>query len=309
MARIRYLLGTILKHYSIGWLRKAERAIAEARSRPSQDLDGGRVPGLPAYELHKTQLITKSLFNGLLLARFRNHDPLTLGYGAGVDERCVEYPWLFAQLSDEPGTLLDAGSSLNHEYILCHPLLQRKVIHILTLAPEPNCFWRRTVSYLFSDLRDIPIRDGYYDTIVCLSTLEHIGCDNSVYTQKETHREDRPEDFVRVMQELRRVLKAEGSLLLTVPFGRYRHFGEFQQFDHALLSRAINAFGRTREVSSTFYRYTADGWNIATLQECADCEYVGWGLHPPRDPALLTVKQPDGAAAARAVACVRIVKA
>ena len=165
------------------------------------------------------------------------------------------------------------------------------------------------MSYMFSDLRDIPIRDGYYDTIVCLSTLEHIGCDNTVYTQNEIHRENRPDDFVHAMRELRRILKAEGSLLLTVPFGRYRHFGEFQQFDQALLSCAIDAFGCIREVCSTFYRYTANGWNIATSRECADCEYVDWGLHPPHDPVLQARKQPDGAAAARAVACVRIVKA
>jgi len=35
------------------------------------------------------------------------------------------------------------------------------------------------------------------------------------------------------------VLKPGGSLFLTVPFGIYRHFGTFQQFDRKLLSRVV----------------------------------------------------------------------
>ena len=88
------------------------------------------------------------------------------------------------------------------------------------------------------DLRDIPVRDAYYDTISCLSTLEHIGCDNRPFTHKNSNREHRPEDFIFVMKELRRVLKPGGSLLLTVPFGVYRHISVQQQVVRNSLSRA-----------------------------------------------------------------------
>ena len=61
----------------------------------------------------------------------------------------------------------------------------------------------------------------------------------------------------------------------------------------------------------TFYRYSRDGWQMAQDEECADCEYVAWvsefmrtGLAPePRQ------HEPDYAAAARAVACVKVMKA
>ena len=169
-------------------------------------------------------------------------------------------------------------------------------------------FWQKGISYLFHDVRDIPIRDAYYDTIACLSTLEHIGCDNALYTGDEAHRECKPEDFVLAMQELCRVLKLGGRLFLTVPFGIYRHFGTRQQFDQKLLARAIEAFGKESLLSVTFYRYTAEGWNVADAADCAECEYVEW-IARTRDqwPDPLPV-EPDLAAAARAVACVRLIK-
>jgi len=180
----------------------------------------------------------------------------------------------------------------------------------LTLAPETNCFWNKGISYLFEDLRWIPIRDAYYDTIVCLSTLEHVGCDNTFYIGQSAYKEQRSEDFLIAMQELARVLKPGGTLLLTVPFGAYRHFGSFQQFDSQLLSRAVAAFGETSGMSVNFYRYTVQGWDIASEEECANCQYVDWlvevrsGAPWPTSPR----REPDLAAAARAVACVKLTK-
>ena len=39
-------------------------------------------------------------------------------YGFRVDERVVEYPWLFSRFFAGEGTLLDAGSTLNFDYLL-----------------------------------------------------------------------------------------------------------------------------------------------------------------------------------------------
>jgi hypothetical protein len=288
---------------AIRWLKNRD-----ADKPMHQYLQSGRVPWTPGYGLYRSQFIAQALADETLLERFRRCEPLPSDYGVGLDERCIEYPWLMAYLCDEPEILLDAGSTLNHDVILDHPVLQRKVIHILTLAPEANCFWQKSISYFFCDLRDILIRDSYYDTVACLSTLEHVGCDNTLYTRNDLDREHCPEDLVLVMEELRRVLKPGGTLLLTVPFGAYRHLGTFQQFDRKLLSRAIEAFGKACQVTTTFYRHTAEGWNLADTDDCAACEYVEWIMRPPAERPHKFPLQPDGAVAARAVACVQIVK-
>jgi SAM-dependent methyltransferase len=298
-----------LKRFLPPILVETIRGLSKVRASSQRYIRRGRVPWSPGYLAHRAQVIAEALSDGDLLKSFRCGGPLPPGYGLGIDERCIEYPWLLAHLPDGPGNVLDAGSALNHEFILDRPVLQCKVLHILTLAPEANHFRRKGITYLFEDLRDIRIRDAYYDTVACLSTLEHVGFDNTPYSSDETHREHRPEDFVFAMRELRRVLKSGGSLLLTVPFGVYRDLGTFQQFDRTLLSHAVEEFGATREVSETFYRYTAEGWNVADADECERCEYVGWiTRRPDQWPRPLPV-EPDRAAAARAVACVRLLKA
>jgi SAM-dependent methyltransferase len=273
-------------------------------------LRGKRVAWSRGYWIYWEKLIVQALRDESLLERFRHGDPLPPDYGIGIDERCIEYPWLLAHLHEGPEALLDAGSTLNYDFILDHPVFQSKLIHILTLAPEWNCFWQRCISYLFHDLRDIPIRDDYYDTIACLSTLEHIGCDNMPLTHSETHREHRPESFAFAMQEFRRVLKPGRSLFLTVPFGIYRDMGVQQQFDRNLLSRAVEAFGKANEVTETFYRYSIKGWNVADPTDCAECEYVESSVRvwTNKHQSSLPPVEPDLAAAARAVACVKLVK-
>ncbi|MEW6183479.1 MAG: methyltransferase domain-containing protein [Bacillota bacterium] len=230
------------------------------------------------------------------------------GYGVGIDERCVEYPWLVANMDAGPGYFLDAGSTLNHDYVLEHPVFRQKKLWIMTLAPEDHCFWRKGISYEFCDLRQIPIVDDYFDAIACLSTLEHIGLDNALYTHDEFYRERQPKDFVRAVQELRRVLKPGGVMYISVPYGAYADLGAFQQFDKNLLSLAVEAFEPYTEKSEVFYRYREDGWNTAGAEECASCKYAEWVSKPRSEWPNPVPVEPDRAAAARAVACVYFTK-
>jgi hypothetical protein len=112
------------------------------------------------------------------------------------------------------------------------------------------------------------------------------------------------------MQELSRVLKSGGCLYLTVPFGTQQRFGGFQQFNSDLLAQALEAFGNASAITKMFYHYGMNGWNLATEEECARCEYVDWvGRAFSGEPWPEPLRcEPDHAAAARAVACVRIVK-
>lgn len=269
----------------------------------------GRLPFGPGYHQAKQQLIEAALADPGLLQAFRAGGTLPAGYGVGIDERCVEYPWLFSHLQPGPERLLDAGSVLNHEFILRPLLAGGRKLHVLTLAPEPVCHWQLGAGYLYEDLRDIPVRDALYDTVVCLSTLEHVGCDNTLYGAGQASGSAGAEGLAAVARELKRVLRPGGQVLFSVPFGAYEHHGTFQQFDLAWVQQTLAAFGSVRDVSSVFYRYTAEGWNMAKAEECAGCHYVAWSHRPwPQWPPVPLPVEPDRAAAARAVACVRLVK-
>jgi hypothetical protein len=271
---------------------------------------GVSVPWSRSYGEYKLRMIDRSLSDRDLLERFRTGEILQAKYGYGLDERIIEYPWLFANLPEAAHNILDAGSILNNEVVLNQGYFSDKRLHILTLAPEDVCFWQKGISYYYEDLRCIPTRDEFYDVVVCLSTLEHIGCDNTLYTKDKTDSKIALEDFLSVMKELRRVLKHGGSLFLSVPFGRYEYLGMFQQFDQSLLSSAISSFGHADIVRQDYYKYSQYGWQIAKAEDCSDCEFVKWIIEAWQRGSIpfFVPKEADLAAAARAVACLHLIK-
>jgi len=261
-----------------------------------QYLSGGRIPYSAGYDQYRRQFLSQVLSDAEQVSRFATRSPLPVGYGRGLDERCVEYPWFFSKASRVARRYLDAGSAMNHAYILSGQLWRDKELTIVTLKPERQSYWDRGISYQFSDLRDLPFRDCWFDEVVCLSTLEHVGMDASVFTHDTTHREHNRNDFEVALLELRRVLKPGGCLLFSVPFGKYQDSGWFQQFDAALLERCSEAF-QPVERDNYFFRYHLSGWEVANPDECADCLYAEWS------PDLAKQPPEDLAANARAVAC------
>jgi SAM-dependent methyltransferase len=268
----------------------------------------GKTPFAPGYSAYRNRLMRRMLGDDTLLAAMHAGAPLPPGHGVGLDERCIEYPWALSHLQHARGCLLDAGSVMNNELLMVHPVVARQTLHILTLAPEPECFWSRGVSYLYGDLRHNPVRDAFYDNVVCLSTLEHVGCDNSNYSGRSTDREDRRADYREAIRELARVLRPGGTLLFTVPFGRHAHHGWLQIFDELMIEDAVTSFGPAREREDRYYRYTPAGWNISTVAECADATYTTWMAQGGSAHSRWPTREADGAAAARAVACIRLVK-
>src|SRR5215213_10351041 len=113
-----------------------------------------------------------------------NAEALPHGYGFRLDERIIEYPWLLSRLPRGSGALLDAGSVLNHDFLLLRETLREKRMFISTLAPEPISYNEYRISYVYEDLRASCFRDSYFDWIISLSTIEHIGMDNTLlYTE------------------------------------------------------------------------------------------------------------------------------
>lgn len=258
-------------------------------------LAGQNMPWTPGYDWHKKRVIEEAIRDGQF-----NPDSLANGYGWRLDERVVEYPWLFAHLPKGPGKLLDAGSSLNHPYLLTHPRLAEKRCYISTLAPEASAAWDKGVSYVYEDLRDISFRDNFFDWVVCISTLEHIGLDNTLlYTSDSTKKESDTSAFAECIAQLKRVLTPGGTLFLSVPYGAYANHGWFQVFDAQKVDEILSLFAPTSYKESV-YQYHPEGWAPSTRTEAASATY--FDIHKTQQ------YDPDYAAASRAIVCLQLTK-
>ena len=274
------------------------RWVTSAASRPpalAQRFLPPELPWTPDYTATHTAFLEAVLDDPNLVARFAGEKVLPDGYGVGLDERVVEYPWLISRLSG--GRVLDAGSVLNHAHILDRVLPGIGSLSIATLRPETPSFPERGINYHYGDLRELPFEDDSFEAVVCLSTLEHVGMDNTIYGVDDVRANDPRHEARRALAELERVSAPGGKLLLSVPFGHREDHGWFRQFDADDLADLISA-SRFSTVKTEIFRYSAAGWQRSSAQDAASCRY--------RDYHRDTAPVSDLAAAARAVACLEV---
>lgn len=228
-------------------------------------------------------------------------DPKNLdrSYGRWMDERIVEYPWLLSRLPRGSGQLLDAGSVLNFDFILRLETFRTKRIFISTLAPESESFLQKGISYVYEDIRDTCYRDGFFDWIVSLSTIEHVGLDNTkLYTNDPKKKESDPYAFLSAVAEFRRILKPGGILYLSVPFGIRKNLGWLQVFDGEMVNAVLHAFSPMSR-SEWIFRYQDGAWRSSSREASKNSEYFDCHSEDLKKARV---------AAAEAVICMELVK-
>lgn len=214
-------------------------------------------------------------------------------------ERCVEVPWAAAHLH-KAGRLLDVGFSMSPPewmgVLLAARTLGSDLVGIDIIDPERvrNRYPADTVDQVF----DVPVRvesvldaqpgAELFDTITCISTLEHIGFDfasapgveDSAFaraTTAETAVSNRdPATDGLFLDSAARFLRPGGSLLVSVPAGKggpilhqdsLGFFTHQFEYDPNAWSALISDPRFTLE-SASYYRLDPDlGW-----QEAANCE-------------------------------------
>ena len=279
------------------------------RKRLASYLKSDRRPWREGYYEYREKSLGEAVNNDSLLDTFAANDPLPKGYGYRLDARIIEIPWVLSRMRKASGgRFLDAGSALNYDFVLTAPALKEKLTTIVTLAPEGQAFWQLGVSYVFGDLRDLDFKDERFDFVACISTIEHIGMDNTMYAENlQIAQRSDPSEFVLAVKELKRVLKTNGSLFISFPFGRYENHGWFQQFDAALVDTLLGAFEPSRHHES-IYQYHPDGWQLSNREACKECEFFDVHTSKYSDPNSTIEYPPDYPAGERAVACLELIK-
>ena len=267
----------------------------------------GRKPWSEGYSQFKEEYIQRSINDLSVLEIFQNGLPLPKQYGEFLDDRAVEYPWLISCLEQRSCRILDAGSALNFSWIIKHPKLSQKDIAIVTLEPEIHCYWQDRVSYVYGDLRNLPFRDDWFDEVVSISTIEHIGMNNSLYSNNQSFVEREKLSFLKAVSELKRVTKPGGKVYITVPYGKYTNFGWYQQFNAEMVDQIVDTFAPDN-FAETYFCYESGGWSIGDKDYCQ--KFDGFNVHETKYFNEKSTKDydPDYAAASRAVAALELWK-
>lgn len=145
-------------------------------------------------------IITKELFNPSFLGLFVN--PFYFA-------RSGLYKNIFALLPNLSGKLLDIGCGRKPYESMCN------VDKYIGLEIDDAGNRLRDYADVFYDGKTIPFDDNYFDSIISNQVFEHVF---------------NPDEF---LQEINRVLKADGVFLLTVPFVWDEHE---QPYDYARYS-------------------------------------------------------------------------
>jgi SAM-dependent methyltransferase len=209
-----------------------------------------------------------------------------------ISERIVEYPLVFQKITRTHGRILDIGSS---ESFLPYQLasLGHQVVASDLLPPTQH--WRKRTQqgrwelkedqggYLFRHptlhfVREDATRLGHpditFDYVTAISTVEHFGC-YGVRQPDPTH------VGKQAMKEMHRVLKADGTLLMSVPYGTGsdspRNWLLQLVFNESLLAQYLERF---TIVELLFFTYRQNHWHKCERAEAeqADCSTRTTGM-------------------------------
>jgi SAM-dependent methyltransferase len=198
----------------------------------------------------------RGLDDALLAAR---RGPLRgLGAPPGTDERRIEIPWVLSRYRGER-RVLDVGYAYAPAaYLEALTALRAEDLVGVDLADERHDIpGLRPVK---ADLRALPFADGAFDLAHCISTIEHVGWDNTVYGSA-AERDDG--GMERALRELGRVLAPDGRLLITVPTGVDEHHGWFVQ-QPASAWLALFARAGLEASEHEIYELGPGGWGSVT---------------------------------------------
>ena len=236
------------------------------------------------------RLLTSREFQEVLtveqILRERSHSskPFTIGPGERLEapnttERVVEIPWMLSRYEGEP-RVLDLGYAFASGVYLSALLdLGIPSLHGVDLAVLSVPGMHR----VRADMRGLPYREGSFDLVLCVSTLEHAGFDNTRYGLAFQQKD--PGAAAGSLREIAKVLDPHGRLLISVPFGRREERGWMFQYDADAWEELVGNSPFTVREQETF-RLGTEGWER---------------VKDPRSMQLLSYG--DEAPAARGVLC------
>jgi SAM-dependent methyltransferase len=174
-----------------------------------------------------------------------------------VNDRSVENPWVIEMIG-WGGVMLDIGCH-GSEY-LPEMAARTNRAYGLDIEQVPHV---DGVQMVRGDVMNPPLKPRSFDVIVSISAIEHIGCD--FYGQIPSEDAD-----MTAMQQIRELLRDDGRLLISVPYGRGATHAWFRVYDAYRLQRLLQGF---RPLSIRYYRRNSNQYERCMADNIADAGF------------------------------------
>lgn len=207
-----------------------------------------------------------------------------------ASERVVEVPWVLGKYRGE-GRVLEVGYAFAEEHYL-RALVEMDIPFLVGVdaAPSPRAADVLRFHQVRSDILHPCFGAQTFDLILCVSTIEHIGRDNTRYGLDQGHEDSHPDHAaIRAMAGW---LAPAGRLLLTVPFGRFEDHGWLINYDMDRLDALIKASELDVE-EMTFYAWQPGGWDEVQPEALRDRGYRSLGAAHAAGVALVELQRGD----------------
>jgi SAM-dependent methyltransferase len=128
-------------------------------------------------------------------------------------DRTIEYSFVISRLLALPrGKILDVGCTEANNLI---PLvLNESGWDVWGIDGRKFIYENPSFHFMLGDIRKTEFIDANFDYIYAVSTLEHIGLRGRYDVVEDDERGD-----AKAVKEMRRILRPNGVLLITIPFG------------------------------------------------------------------------------------------
>src|SRR6266581_9476784 len=127
--------------------------------------------------------------------------------------RDIEWSYIASRLPMGPGDAFDFGCGFGNMCI--HAVQKGYKVMALDLEPGPFPWTHPNVEIVRGDLLKLDLPDQAFDFILNCSTVEHVGLAGRYGVAVEESNGD-----LAAMQRLRRMLKPDGKMLITIPCGK-----------------------------------------------------------------------------------------
>lgn len=175
-------------------------------------------------------------------------------------ERIIENPLIIQHLPAKKSKILDVGSRYSQV-----PLEMASLGHdVVALDIEDYIFKHKLLKFVKGDIRKTPFKANSFDVVTIISTLEHVGMGETSYGDREERDGD-----VTAMEEIWRILKPGGIILVTVPFGKAKFLPFLRVYDKDRIKMISKGFKVTKEI---YMLNDKENWGVSTYEKVKNIE-------------------------------------